>query len=212
MVNHMISVDEFETAWGMLVEKYNLKSRNYMTNLYEIRHKWAKPHFKGVFCAKMTSTQHSKSTNNMLKMYMPPASPIHVFVSQYTRLQFDRESDESYREKRTRIVSQIYLHAVLNLLLLYLSISNKTDNLSLFCANQSGALMRTNIAIERQASKVYTRKMFEQFGENLFEDGSYQVEEVEKKNKYIARHNNAEKREKWSKVEYEVTISDEGDW
>ncbi|XP_044346392.1 protein FAR-RED IMPAIRED RESPONSE 1-like [Triticum aestivum] len=127
----------------------------------------------------MTSTERSESANNLLKMYMPPSSPMHVFVKQYMRLQFDRESDESYEEKRTRV---------------------------------GGAVMRANIAIERHASKIYTRKMFEQFGENLFEGGSYQVEEVVKRKKYIARHNNAEKREKWIKVEYKVNISDDGDW
>ncbi|XP_073357045.1 uncharacterized protein [Aegilops tauschii subsp. strangulata] len=39
------------------------------------------------------------------------------------------------------------------------------------CGCSSGAVTRTNIAIERHASKIYTRKMFEQFGENLFEGG-----------------------------------------
>lgn len=74
--------------------------------------------------------------NHMLKMYMPPASPMHVFVRQYQRLQFDRERDESFEEKRTTI---------------------------------GGATRRTNLAIERHASKIYTRKMFEEFGRLLIE-------------------------------------------
>lgn len=35
----------------------------------------------------------------MLKTYMPPASPMHMFVRQYMKLQFDREREESYEEK-----------------------------------------------------------------------------------------------------------------
>ena len=76
-----------------------------MTQIYETRRKWAKPYFRGVFCAKMTSTQRNETANLMLKSYMPSASPMHVFVRQYMRLQFGRECDESYKEKRTMIVS-----------------------------------------------------------------------------------------------------------
>lgn len=59
---------------------------------------------KAVFCAKMTSTQWSEIANHILKICMPPASPMHMFVTQYMRLQFDREREESYGEKRTMIV------------------------------------------------------------------------------------------------------------
>ena len=39
----------------------------------------------------------------MLKICVPPASPMHMFVKQYMRLQFDREREESYEEKKTMI-------------------------------------------------------------------------------------------------------------
>lgn len=90
VVNHMLTLDEFEHGWQMFLEKYKLRTHPYMTQLFEIKHKWAKPYFKGVFCAKMTSTQRSESANHMLKNYMPPGCPMHMSVNKYMRLQFDR--------------------------------------------------------------------------------------------------------------------------
>ena len=90
-----------------MLDKYKLHNNTFLIQIFEVRHKWAKPFFKGVFCAKMTSTQRSESANHRLKSYMPPASPMHVFVRQYMKLQFDREREESYEEKRTMIVSAL---------------------------------------------------------------------------------------------------------
>ena len=104
VVNHMLTEEEFESAWGALLDKYNLRGHNYMTQIYETRHKWEKPYFRGVFCAKMTITQRSESANHMLKNYVLPSCPMHMFVKKYMRLQFDREAEENYEEKRTRIV------------------------------------------------------------------------------------------------------------
>lgn len=101
---------------------------------------------------------------------------MHVLVRQYMRLQFDREREESYEEKRTMI---------------------------------GGVVRRTNLAIERHASKIYTRNMFEEFGCLIVEGTTYNVSEVERLKRYKTTHNNAAKREKWSKVEYEVTINED---
>ncbi|KAI4996753.1 hypothetical protein ZWY2020_052095 [Hordeum vulgare] len=51
----------------------------------------------------MTSTQRSESANHMLKGYVPPGCPIHLFLRQYEKLQFDRDSEESFEEKRTSL-------------------------------------------------------------------------------------------------------------
>jgi hypothetical protein len=42
---------------------------------------------------------------------------------------------------------------------------------------QGGIVLQYNLDIERYASKVYTRTMFEQFGQNLYKGFAYRVEE-----------------------------------
>ena len=75
---------------------------------------------------------------------------------------------------------------------------------------QSGAVMRQNLAFERDARKVYTRAMFEQFGENLYEAGYYDISVLEEGKLYTATHAQAERREKWSRVIFQVKRIDDG--
>ncbi|KAI4998298.1 hypothetical protein ZWY2020_053640 [Hordeum vulgare] len=53
--------------------------------------------------------------------------------------------------------------------------------------------------------------MFEQFGHILYGCGAYQVEEIEKHKTYVAIHSEAEKREKWCRGSYKVTMLDGGE-
>ncbi|PNT78145.1 hypothetical protein BRADI_1g74432v3 [Brachypodium distachyon] len=86
VVNEMLAVDEFERAWHLVLRQYNLENHPYLIQVYECQSKWAKPFFSGKFCAR---------------------SPMHVFVKQYGKLQHARESEESFQERRTKLVGVV---------------------------------------------------------------------------------------------------------
>ena len=102
MLNEMLTIDEFEKGWAALLKQYGLEENGFLQQIYETRDKWVKSYFKGVFCARMTSTQSSESSNMMLKNIVPPNSTLHKFVEQYFKLQFIRDQDEDYEEKRSK--------------------------------------------------------------------------------------------------------------
>ncbi|KAM0866272.1 hypothetical protein ACQ4PT_042740 [Festuca glaucescens] len=108
IVNQMLTKDEFGAAWMQMLSMYALEKNPYLYQIYETRDKWAKPFFSGIFCARMTNTQRSKSANHMLKTYVPPGSAMHVFVKQFNKLLYDRDAEESFQEKRTRLGGVVY--------------------------------------------------------------------------------------------------------
>ncbi|KAJ1288001.1 hypothetical protein BS78_02G054600 [Paspalum vaginatum] len=106
----MLTDREFESAWQHLLDKYNLHGNEFLSQIYDSRHKWAKPYFKGKFCAKQTSTQTNESANHMFKGYVPQNRSINMSVRYYNKLQSDIHSKEIYEENRSamspRVVSK----------------------------------------------------------------------------------------------------------
>jgi hypothetical protein len=106
----MLTVEEFENGWEHIISKYDLADNPFMIRAYEVRDKWAKPYFKEVFCARMTSTQRSESANHVLKVYVPCKSSINMFVKQYAKLIDDREKADDEAEKNSSQVRKNYVY------------------------------------------------------------------------------------------------------
>ncbi|KAL6880653.1 hypothetical protein ACP4OV_012218 [Aristida adscensionis] len=102
ITNSMLTIREFESAWRHLLDKYNLHGDAFLSQIYDSRHKWAKPYLKGIFCAKQTSLQSNETANHMFKGYVPQNISINMFVRYYNRLQSDINSKESFEETKSR--------------------------------------------------------------------------------------------------------------
>ncbi|XP_044347612.1 protein FAR1-RELATED SEQUENCE 5 [Triticum aestivum] len=79
LINEMMTEQEFEKEWEEITLHYGLETNSFMKQVYEVRHKWAKPYLKGNFCAKMCSTQRSECMKNVLKSYVSRSAPINCF-------------------------------------------------------------------------------------------------------------------------------------
>ncbi|XP_073362865.1 protein FAR1-RELATED SEQUENCE 5 [Aegilops tauschii subsp. strangulata] len=102
----------------------------------------------------------------------------------------ERESEQSFQEKRA--------------LLVIVPFADATDFVHVL-----GVSLRNNLPLERHASKVYTRAMFEKFGEELYKCGAHVLDEIVPRKVYRSTHVDAAAREKWSKVEFTIEVDDE---
>ncbi|CAN6171129.1 unnamed protein product [Urochloa humidicola] len=107
ITDSMLTVREFEYAWQHLLDKYNLHGNAFLSQIYDSRHKWAKPYFKEKFCAKQTSMQRNECANHIFKGYVPLNRSINMFVRYYNKIQSDLDSKESFEEKRSRKRSRV---------------------------------------------------------------------------------------------------------
>lgn len=87
-----------------MLDQYGLSENAFLLQIYETRQMWVKCYFKDVFCARMMSTRRSESANHMLKNIISPSCPLHQFVQQYSKMQYIRDEDENYQERRNKLV------------------------------------------------------------------------------------------------------------
>jgi hypothetical protein len=105
ILNWPLMPTEFENAWRNLLDKYNLHDDPMMLQLWEIREEWISAYFKNVFCARMTSTQHSESMNASLKRgLLNEKLSLNRFAEQVTKLIFQRRQAENLKTYATQVL------------------------------------------------------------------------------------------------------------
>ncbi|WVZ93382.1 hypothetical protein U9M48_039365 [Paspalum notatum var. saurae] len=107
---------EFETAWAMILDKFNLQDDVTLKNLYEIREEWIPAFFKQDYCGLMVSTQCSESMNKLVKSaHVDGNTPLHEFAKQMLKLLHSRKMKEAKETLACKVkVSRAYTRAVMS--------------------------------------------------------------------------------------------------
>ncbi|KAE9606427.1 putative transcription factor FAR family [Lupinus albus] len=133
-VNLTESIEEFESNWSTLVNRYDLRDHEWLQALYSDCRQWVPVYLRDTFFAEMSITQRSDSMNSYFDGYVNASTNLNQFFKLYEK------ALESRNEKEVRAD-----YDTMNTL----------------------PVLRTPSPMEKQASELYTRKIFMRFQEEL---------------------------------------------
>lgn len=133
-VNSTEAVDEFETCWFSLVDKYDLRDNEWLQTIYSARCQWVPVYLRNTFFAEMSITQRSDSMNSYFDGYINASTNLNQFLKLYEKALESRNEKEFRADYDTR---------------------------------NTKPSLRTPSPMERQASELYTKKLFIRFQDEL---------------------------------------------
>lgn len=102
-VYHSLSVDEFEAAWGDIVESYKLTNLEWLRVLHEDRKRWAPVYLKEVFLAGIVNVKENERLLTLpFKDYLTPHTCLSEFLRNYDQALLEIEQRERLSDAESR--------------------------------------------------------------------------------------------------------------
>ncbi|KAK8949619.1 Protein FAR1-RELATED SEQUENCE 5 [Platanthera zijinensis] len=184
-VNESECIGEFDLAWRLLIERYDLEGNIWLISLYNARHRWVPTYLRGTFYAEIPGAFKSETMHKFFQRNSITTTTLRDLVSQFDKAMAGQCEKEVHAD---------------------------------FSAIHSKPAMKTPSPMEKHASEIYTRVIFDLFQEELvessgflmdkFEDGmisKFRVSKIENSNRaYVVMHNYSERTIKCSCSMYET--------
>ncbi|KAK3212476.1 hypothetical protein Dsin_017182 [Dipteronia sinensis] len=100
-VNKSETPEGIESAWHLLLDKYNLRRNEWLQSLYIDRKLWVSTYLRETFFAGMHATQKSSSVNSLFDGYVNARTTLQDFAEQYEKALDDRCEKEARAEFET---------------------------------------------------------------------------------------------------------------
>ncbi|CAN0881019.1 Protein FAR1-RELATED SEQUENCE 5 [Linum grandiflorum] len=93
-VNLTESVDEFESCWFSLLDRYDLRDHEWLETVYNDRNQWVPVYLRDTFFAEMSITQRSDSMNSYFDGYINASTNLQHFFRLYEKALESRNEKE----------------------------------------------------------------------------------------------------------------------
>lgn len=93
-INLTESIEEFESCWLAMTDRYNLGQHEWLQAIYADRRQWVPVFLRDTFFAEMSITQRSDSMNSYFDGYVNASTTLQLFVKQYEKALESRHEKE----------------------------------------------------------------------------------------------------------------------
>uniref|UniRef100_A0A5B6ZZ28 Protein FAR1-RELATED SEQUENCE n=1 Tax=Davidia involucrata TaxID=16924 RepID=A0A5B6ZZ28_DAVIN len=84
-INVTETVEEFESCWESLLERYSLGDNEWLQSMYNSRQQWVPVFLRNTFFGEMSITQSNDSINSFFDGYINASTNVHVLIKQYEK-------------------------------------------------------------------------------------------------------------------------------
>eukprot|EP00262_Sarcandra_glabra_P002436 TRINITY_DN12728_c0_g4_i2.p1 TRINITY_DN12728_c0_g4~~TRINITY_DN12728_c0_g4_i2.p1 ORF type:complete len:916 (+),score=138.13 TRINITY_DN12728_c0_g4_i2:442-3189(+) len=99
------TIDEFESSWRALIEKYDLGENEWLQSVYNIREKWVPAYLRDTFFGGLCTTDRSDSLNSYFDGHVNQNTTLQEFVTQYDKALdywYSKEYEEDFKTIYTK--------------------------------------------------------------------------------------------------------------
>lgn len=107
-INGSETIEEFETRWEYILDKYNLWDNAWLQSLYEIRPHWASVYQKDLFFPELSASQRPESLNKFFKRNFNTKTSLLLFISK-----FDHAMSSQYEKEAQEDLATVYAKPLL---------------------------------------------------------------------------------------------------
>ncbi|XP_010251622.1 PREDICTED: protein FAR1-RELATED SEQUENCE 3 [Nelumbo nucifera] len=98
-INLTETIEEFESAWGALLDRYDLRRNEWLQALYNARQHWVPVYFRDTFFAAINSSHGVETISSFFDGYVNQQTTLPLFFKQYERALenwFDKELEADF--------------------------------------------------------------------------------------------------------------------